>query len=67
MSALVHDDYAPASPIGVKSQIRPLRRLVIAAAGCALMAISGTGLASYLDTSSVTGADAAPLDTASLN
>ena len=68
MSALVHDDYAAVSAIGGTVQLRswPLRRLLITAVGCAVMAISGTGLASYLDTSSST-AYAAPTDNAPLN
>ena len=60
MSVLVHDAYDPtckaAGPVHRRSW--PLKRLLITAAGCAVMAISGTGLASYLDTSSAT-ADAA--------
>ena len=68
MSAFVRDHYASVSTIGgtVQPRSRPLKRLLITAAGCALMAISGTGLASYLDTSSST-AYAAPADTAPLN
>ena len=34
------------------------RRLIVAAAGCAVMALSGGGLAGYLDLSSATAADA---------
>ncbi len=69
MSAIVHQDYA-AAPDGSGSawaRALPLKRLIITVSGCALMAISGTGLANYLDTSAVTGADAAPVDSASLN
>ncbi|WP_256429991.1 hypothetical protein [Caulobacter sp. S45] len=44
-----------------------MKRLVIAAAGCALMAISGTGLASYLDMSSATASAATPADAPPLN
>ena len=67
MSALVHDDYAPARKISAALQPRAsLRRLLIAAAGCAVMALSGTGLANYLDTSSA-NADAATAPSAPLN
>ena len=73
MSAVVHDDYvsaagtstAPLQAWSIKSW--PLKRLVIALVGCAVMAVSGTRVARYLDTSSVTGADAAATDAAPLN
>ncbi len=62
-------DYA--SPAGMADrtwlQAWPVRRLVIAVAGCAVMAMSGTSLASYLDTSSATSAATATADVASLD
>ena len=73
MSAVVHHDYVSAAATStVRCQSAPLKswplkRLVIALVGCAVMAMSGTGVANYLDTSSVTGADAAPADAAPLN
>jgi hypothetical protein len=39
-----------------------VRRWIVAAVGCAVMALSGTGLAGYLDLSSATAADASPTD-----
>ena len=69
MSALVHSDYAMPAEVKGRSWLQswPMKRLVIAAVGCALMALSGTGLANYLDTSAVTAADAAPADGGSIN
>ncbi len=63
MSALVHPDYAPSAPTYARTWQPewPLKRLVIAAVGCVVMALSGGGLANYLDTSSAAGADAAAL------
>ena len=68
MSVLVQDAYAPACKTAgaVHPRSWPVRRLLITAAGCVVMAISGTGLASYLDTSSST-ADAATADATPLN
>ncbi len=69
MSAVIHDEYAPASSLGELFRVRtwPLKRLLITAAGCAVMAISGGGLANYLGTPTVTSAGAAPADSAPLN
>ncbi len=72
MSAVVHHDYAPTAE--TSARIRSLswsaKRLIVAAAGCAVMALSGSGLANYLDTSSATGPDASAAgqaDAATLN
>ena len=68
MSVLAHRDYASARKVAgtVRPRSWPLKRLLITAAGCAIMAISGAGLASYLDTSSST-AEAATADAIPLN
>ena len=71
MSAVVHHDYASSADADLlSSQPWPVKRLLIAAAGCAVMAFSGSGLANYLGTSTVTGPDApaaSPTEAATLN
>ena len=59
MSAVVHPDYAVSAEADDGSWLQswPKKRLIIAVAGCVVMALSGTGLANYLDTSGVTGSD----------
>jgi hypothetical protein len=56
MSAVVHEDYRRREALSIYVPTR-LRRTLVAAAGCALMAISGAGLGLYLNTSSATAAD----------
>ncbi len=70
MSAMV--DYAPSAGTDERAWLtsQPLKRLIIAAAGCAVMALSGSGLANYLNTSTAARADASlasQADAASIN
>ncbi len=73
MSAVAHHDYAQATKTGssIGTPSWPFKRLIIAAVGCAIMALSGGGLANYLDTSGsspdASGFGASQADAATLN